>query len=66
MILIDGVVGGVALVNILSSRSISVRSLTAYIQAALFFFMPHYPAPPRPANRQGWKGLLAIDYVGIS
>ncbi|KAF8234177.1 MFS general substrate transporter [Tricholoma matsutake] len=33
--------------------------------AVLFFFMPSYPAPPRPANRQGWKVLLAVDYIGI-
>ncbi|KAF8484186.1 major facilitator superfamily domain-containing protein [Gautieria morchelliformis] len=32
--------------------------------AVVFFFLPNYPAPPRPANRQGWRALLGVDYVG--
>jgi hypothetical protein len=62
MISIAVVVGGLALVSILLKESF--YSLIDYIQASLFFFMPHYPAPPRPANRQGWKAFLAIDYIG--
>ncbi|GJJ11579.1 hypothetical protein Clacol_005814 [Clathrus columnatus] len=30
----------------------------------IVFFLPNYPAPPRPANRQGWRVFLSIDYVG--
>ncbi|KAF8499372.1 MFS general substrate transporter [Gautieria morchelliformis] len=32
--------------------------------AVVFFFLPNYPAPPKPANRQGWRALLGVDYVG--
>ncbi|KAF8509592.1 MFS general substrate transporter [Hysterangium stoloniferum] len=30
----------------------------------IFLFLPNYPAPPRPENRQGWRFILSVDYVG--
>lgn len=30
----------------------------------VFLFLPNYPAPPRKENRQGWRVLFSVDFVG--
>ncbi|KIJ34827.1 hypothetical protein M422DRAFT_263011 [Sphaerobolus stellatus SS14] len=35
-----------------------------FAAAIVVFFLPNYKARPKPPNRQGWRGLLGIDYIG--
>ncbi|KAF8576867.1 MFS general substrate transporter [Ramaria rubella] len=32
--------------------------------AAIFLFLPNYPAPPKAADRKGLRSLLGVDYIG--